>query len=241
MYDADYTAEVQRRFAILQGELAEELHRCGRNPGEVIAVGVTKTHPPTIWDIARQAEIHHVGENYAQEVRDKIAWWNETMLPTPPPQLHIIGNLQRNKVKYVVPSAALIHTVDSAEIAQEIHDRSLRRDVVTPVLVQVNTSAEEQKHGVTPEAVSALVDSLLSMQNIQLQGFMTIAAFLDDVEQVRPMFALLREIREKEQHRIGNAARLQHLSMGMSHDWRAAVREGATIIRVGTALFGARG
>lgn len=216
----------------LELRISEACRRAGRPREGVTLVAVTKTLPPEVVNAALAAGIADIGENRVQEYlakRPKLG----------PHRFHMIGHLQRNKVRQIVGMCTLIHSVDDAELADEIDRRSAGRGLVTPVLVEVNTSGEASKHGVEPEAATALVAHIAGCAHLELRGLMTVAAFLDDLELVRPMFRMLRTLRDRlqEEH---PTMRLTELSMGMSHDYEVAIEEGATLIRVGTALFGAR-
>lgn len=207
--------------------------RTGRKSSEVTVVGVTKKHPPELISAAYAAGIVDVGENYVQELQAKQ---QAVELPV---RWHFIGHLQRNKVRAIIPFVSMIHAVDSVRLGREIDKqaRAIERNV--PVLLQVNTSGEESKHGVEPAEAAELAAELAQLKNVELRGLMTLAAWLDDPEATRPMFKKLRQAREQCQQRIGEALPL--LSMGMTNDFDVAVEEGATHVRIGTALFGSRG
>jgi hypothetical protein len=162
------------------------------------------------------------GENYAQELRDKAREVSAV-------EWHYIGPLQRNKVKYVVGTATLLHAIESLDIAQEI-DRRAR--ATQDILIEVNVAREAQKHGVSPEALPALLLGIRGLPHVRVRGLMTMAPLSDDPETARPHFRALRELAQKHT--------LPELSMGMTQDLEVAVEEGATLVRVGTAIFGAR-
>jgi len=207
--------------------------RAGRDPAGVEIIGVTKTKPASTVRAAREAGITIVGENYVQEITAKHDELGEIV------EWHFIGHLQRNKVRAIAPFVAMIHGVDSARLGAEISRQGEELGRTIPVLLQVNTSGEESKFGVAPEEAMRLAGELIALPHIELRGLMTIGAFLDDPELVRPMFGLLRELRQDIAAALGVA--LPHLSMGMTGDFEAAVEEGATLVRIGTALFGRRG
>lgn len=223
---------IASNYAAILARVAAACERAGRRPDEVTVIGVTKTKPASAVRAASQAGITDVGENYVQEIIAKhdelgdIARW------------HFIGHLQRNKVRAIAPFVTMIHGVDSERLGAEIDRQASLLGRRIPVLVQVNTSGEESKFGVPPEEAPALARALARMPHVELAGMMTIAAFLDDQELVRPMFRLLRELREAISHDL--ALPLPHLSMGMTADFEAAIEEGATLVRIGTALFGER-
>lgn len=216
----------------LELRITEACRRTGRPREDVTLIAVTKTLPPDVVNAALAAGIVDIGENRVQEYLGK-----RPLLA--PHRFHMIGHLQRNKVRQIVGMCTLIHSVDSIDLADEIDRRSAGIGCVTPVLVEVNTSGEASKHGVEPDDASALVAHISGCAHLELRGFMTVAAFLDDLEAVRPMFRMLRVLRDRLQA-AHPSLRLTELSMGMSHDFEVAIEEGATLIRVGTALFGAR-
>jgi pyridoxal phosphate enzyme (YggS family) len=207
--------------------------RAGREPGEVRVIGVTKTKPAATVREASEAGITDVGENYVQEIIEKHDELGDIV------RWHFIGHLQRNKVRAIAPFVSMIHGVDSERLGIEIDRQATSLGRRVPVLMQVNTSGEESKFGIAPEEAPALAAALARMPNIELAGLMTIAAFLDDQELVRPMFRHLRALRDSISRDL--AIPLPHLSMGMTADFEAAIEEGATLVRIGTALFGSRG
>ena len=194
-------------------------------------VAVTKTHGPEAVRAAVAAGLSDVGENRVQEAVQK-----QDALPGTDVRWHLIGTLQRNKAKHAVGRFALIHSVDRVDLATEI-DRRATAGARQAVLVQVNCSDEPQKGGVEPDALPALLGALAPLERLEVQGLMTMSALTDDVEEQRRAFRRLRELRDTAQ-RSGHA--LPELSMGMSGDFPVAVEEGATMIRLGTVLFGER-
>jgi PLP dependent protein len=194
-------------------------------------VAVTKTHGPEAVRAAVAAGLSDVGENRVQEAVQK-----QDALSGTDVRWHLIGTLQRNKAKHAVGRFALIHSVDRVDLATEI-DRRATAGARQAVLVQVNCSDEPQKGGVEPDALPALLDALAPLERLEVQGLMTMSALTDDVEEQRRAFRRLRELRDTAQ-RSGHA--LPELSMGMSGDFPVAVEEGATMIRLGTVLFGER-
>jgi len=194
-------------------------------------VGVTKTHGPEAVRAAVAAGLRDVGENRVQEALQKQQELTDLAV-----EWHLIGTLQRNKARNAVGRFALIHSVDRVDLAAEL-DRRLAVESRQRVLVQVNCSTEPQKGGVSPASLPALLDDLRKLQRVEVQGLMTMSALTDDPAEQRRAFRLLRELREAAE-RSGH--RLPDLSMGMSGDYAIAVEEGATMIRLGTVLFGAR-
>ncbi len=206
--------------------------RVGRDPAGVTIIGVTKTKPVAAIEEAARAGLTDVGENYVQEFTEKHAALGDLV------RWHFIGHLQRNKVRVVAPIVSMIHAVDSERLGAEIDRWASATGRRLPVLLQVNTSGEESKFGVTPEGALPLARALAAMPGLDLRGLMTLAAFLDDPEGTRPMFRLLRETRDRL--RQETSLDLPDLSMGMTNDFEVAVEEGATFVRVGTAIFGER-
>lgn len=198
----------------------------------VTIIAVTKTHPAEAVTAALAAGLTAVGENRVQEALAK-----QEALPGVPAEWHLIGSLQRNKARQAVNRFALIHSVDSLALAQEL-DRRAAAGSRQRVLVQVNCSAEPQKGGVEPEELPALLAAVARLDRLELQGLMTMAALTEDLAVQRQAFRLLRELRDAAQ---GQGHPLPELSMGMSGDYLVAVEEGATMVRLGTLLFGERG
>lgn len=198
----------------------------------VTIIAVTKTHPADAVTAALAAGLTAVGENRVQEALAK-----QEALPGVPVEWHLIGSLQRNKARQAVNRFALIHSVDSLALAQEL-DRRAAAGSRQRVLVQVNCSAEPQKGGVEPDQLPALLEAVARLERLELQGLMTMAALTEDLAVQRQAFRLLRELRDAAQ---GQGHRLPELSMGMSGDYLVAVEEGATMVRLGTLLFGERG
>jgi PLP dependent protein len=217
------------RLALVRETVARsQAARGWRHPVRI--VGVTKTHGPEAIRAVVAAGLQDVGENRVQEALQK-----QQALTELPVEWHLIGTLQRNKARNVVGRFALIHSVDRLDLAAELD----RRSTGSPqrVLVQVNCSAEAQKGGVSPASLPALLDELRNLDRLQVQGLMTMSALTEDQAEQRRAFRLLRELREAAE---GLGHRLPELSMGMSGDYAIAVEEGATMIRLGTVLFGAR-
>jgi pyridoxal phosphate enzyme (YggS family) len=209
--------------------------RSGRNPANVTLLAVSKTFPAEAVGEAVDAGLAEVGENYVQELLEKRDALLESNI-----RWHFIGHLQSNKVKYIAEWIHLIHAVDNVGLAREIDKRALQAKRVIDVLIEVNTTDEQSKFGVKPDATVEFVKSLSAFENIRVAGLMTIGPFLPDPEGSRPMFRTLRLLKE-EIARLGQAnVEMKHLSMGMTGDFEVAIDEGATIVRIGTAIFGKR-
>lgn len=209
--------------------------RAGRDPSEVVLIAVTKTVQPERIKEAVDLGIRLIGENRVQEAKEKIDRLRDVLPETV--QWHMIGHLQKNKVRPAVTLFDMIQSVDSIELAKKINRVAADYGKVQRILIQVKLADEESKHGVTEEALEPLIDEVLKLENLALEGLMTIPPFFDDPELVRPYFRRLRQIRDRLNEK---GYRLKELSMGMSGDYEVAIQEGATMVRIGTAIFGRR-
>jgi len=207
---------------------------CGRHPEEVRLVAVSKTRPAEDVRAAFQAGQRIFGENYVQELTAKAAALLE------PVEWHLIGHLQSNKVKYIAGLTTLIHSVDRLSLATEIDRQWGRLGRICDVLVQVNISGEATKSGTTEQDTLQLVRDIAALPHIRVRGLMTMPPFFDDPEAARPFFAGLRRLAERITAEAIPGVEMAELSMGMSGDFEAAIQEGATLVRVGTAIFGER-
>ncbi len=212
--------------------IARACARTGRSPEEVEVVGVTKTFGPEVVAEAWEAGIRRFGENRVQEAAFKIPQCVSG------PDWHLIGHLQRNKVRPALAYFSTIHSVDSLRLLEQIDDEADEQGVRPAVLLEVNVSGESSKFGLRPDDVPRVVEGALQCRALSLIGLMTLAPFCPDPEQTRPVFARLRELRDRLARDF--AVGLPHLSMGMSNDFEAAVSEGATWVRIGSLLFGHR-
>jgi pyridoxal phosphate enzyme (YggS family) len=223
--------QVAKNLEEVRSRIAAAAIRAGRNPAMVKLVAVSKTvaagRIKEAWDAGQQI----FGENYLQEAKAKIAALG------PGPAWHFIGHLQSNKAKAAVELFGLIHGVDSLKLARAVEKAAAQMDKVQEILTQVNQAGEASKSGVNPEAAADLLREIAALPRLKVKGLMTMPPFLDP-EAVRPYFRALREFRDRlEQLGLGP---LPELSMGMSGDYEVAVEEGATLVRVGTAIFGRR-
>lgn len=213
--------------------------RVGRDPAEVTVVAVSKTHPVDVVAAAIRAGMRDLGENYVQEFvgkREQLASEAEAAGV----RWHFIGHLQRNKVKQVAGACALIHSVDSRALALEIDRQAARRGVRQPVLVEVNAGGEETKFGVAREDVVELARELAGFEHLELQGLMTVEPMAADPEACRPVFRAMTGLAREGLEAGLPPETMRHLSMGMTQDYGVAIEEGATLVRVGTAIFGPR-
>ena len=219
----------------LRAQIAERASKAGRDPGSVQLLAVSKTFDARQVSEAFQAGAVDFGENFAQEMREKHARLAEL-----PIRWHFIGHLQTNKVKAIAPFVSLIHSVDSLRLGEEISRRAEQSGRVIDCLLEVHTTDEATKFGVQPQDVLPLVNALRSYPGIRIVGLMTMGPFSEDPEESRGSFHLTSELfREIALAKIPGIE-MRHLSMGMSHDFTVAIDEGATIVRIGTALFGKR-
>lgn len=216
----------------VRGNVANAAHRAGRDAASVELIAVSKTYPAEIIREAIEAGQEVFGENRVQEAMIKI--------PNLPERLrwHLIGHLQSNKVRKALPLFELIHGVDSADLARDIDRIAADTGSYPRVLLEVNISGEGSKHGFAPENLERELESLLELPRVQVEGLMTMAPLAPEAEASRPYFAALRELRDRMSQKAGIP--LGELSMGMSGDYQVAVEEGATLVRVGSAIFGAR-
>lgn len=230
---SDRKSELTERAARVKEEIVEAAIRSGRTGEDVTLVAVSKLHPAI--DIRALAEVGQVdfGENYVQEALDK-----QEVLADLDVKWHFIGGLQSNKAKFVAGRFGLVHSVDSRKLAQTLHKKAAELGVVQDMLIQVNIAGEVQKSGITRESLHSLAEEVMEMPHLRLVGLMTMPPFFDDPERARPVFSQLREIRETLEKQLGVS--LPHLSMGMTGDFVSAVEEGATLVRVGTRIFGER-
>ena len=228
---------ISDRVQAVRERLAVAAARSGRSPEDVTLIAATKTR--SVEEIAELVGcgVGDLGENYVQELVGKrgaidslgglsVSW-------------HMIGHLQRNKVRYLVPGVALIHSVDNLPLAQEIDRRAAQSGQRQPVLLEVNIAGEDTKTGVAPAEVAALAAAVVELPHVELQGLMGMPPYSDDPEESRPHFRALAALAASLEGELAPGA-MRHLSMGMSGDYEVAVEEGATLVRLGTVLFGPR-
>ena len=207
----------------------------GRAPESVRLVAVSKTVPAERVRGAVAAGLTLLGENYIQEARDKIAALADLSV-----SWHFIGHLQRNKAKYAVRLFELIHSVDSLKLARELDKEAAKHGTVQDILIQVNTGKEASKSGVYAEEALALAREAGHLDHLAVRGLMTLPPYFNAPEKVRPYFRALRELRDRIQAEALPGVAMEELSMGMTGDFEAAIQEGATLVRIGTAIFGER-
>ena len=205
-----------------------------RDPGEVTLVAVSKTKPVSMLQEAYDAGARVFGENKVQEIMDKY-----DQLPSDI-QWHMIGHLQTNKVKYIVGKTALIHSVDSLKLAETIEKEAAKKNCIQDILVEVNVAQEESKFGLKVDEVIPFIEKISQFQHICVKGLMTIAPFVENPDDNRPVFANLHKLSVDIMNKNIDNVNVSILSMGMTNDYEVAIEEGATMVRVGTGIFGAR-
>jgi len=209
-------------------------NKSGRNLNEITLIGVTKTFSSNAIMEAVEHKLFDLGESKVQELITKKDDIPDTV------RWHFIGHLQKNKVKYIADFIHLIHSVDSLELAKEIDRQAKKFQRQIPILVEINISDEETKFGIESEDTYQLVKEISQLENIKVQGLMTIGNYYEDMELSRTNFKKLKSIFEELKKLDLHNVEMKHLSMGMSHDFPVAIEEGATMVRIGTALFGER-
>jgi pyridoxal phosphate enzyme (YggS family) len=217
----------------IQNCIARVLEQCSDPDRKVILVAVSKKQPlEKISALARLGQTHF-GENYVQEAFSKMETLGDLNI-----RWHFIGGLQTNKAKYVAGNFVMVHSVDSLKLAQALHKKAQSANIVQPVLIQVNLAGEKQKYGVLEKDLPALARGILELPDLRLDGLMIMPPYFDDPERSKPFFAGLRRLKHDIEQQLG--IRMPHLSMGMSGDFEVALKEGATIIRIGELLMGPR-
>ena len=218
----------------VENNILDACERSGRNPEEVTLIAVSKTKPVEMLQEVYNEGIRDFGENYVQELADKIEIMPKDI------RWHMIGHLQRNKVKYLVGKVACIHSVDSLRLAEVINERSIKLGVVTKIMAEVNIAGEESKFGFTRDEVFDFAKKVSTMEGVKLVGLMTSAPYVNDPEENRQYFREMKSLSVDINEKNINNINITELSMGMTNDYIVAVEEGATHVRVGTAIFGAR-
>lgn len=218
----------------VENNILDACERSGRNPEKVTLIAVSKTKPVEMLQEVYNEGIRDFGENYVQELADKIEIMPKDI------RWHMIGHLQRNKVKYLVGKVACIHSVDSLRLAEVINERSIKLGVVTEIMAEVNIAGEESKFGFTRDEVFDFAEKVSTMEGVKLVGLMTSAPYVNDPEENRQYFRGMKSLSVDINEKNINNINITELSMGMTNDYIVAVEEGATHVRVGTAIFGAR-
>ena len=226
---------IKDRLENVKGRIEKAAMDCGRNPNSVRLIAVSKTVPPATVQAAIEAGATILGENYVQEAREKISTLSDFDI-----SWHFIGHLQSNKAKYAVKLFDLIHSVDSIKLARELNKQAQKSGKIQKILIQINISQEKTKSGIPVDDTADIIQAISEFENIKIKGLMTMPPFFNQPDRVRPFFAALRELRDQLADRAIPGVALEELSMGMTGDFEVAIAEGATMVRVGTAIFGER-
>jgi pyridoxal phosphate enzyme (YggS family) len=232
---------LSENISTIYRKISHAAMRAGRNPEDVKLVAVTKAVGTERIKEAIECGLRIFGESRVQEAKAKIEEFSRLSTADyrlPPISWHLVGHLQRNKAKTAVQLFDLIHSLDSIELAEELNKYTERAGKTRRVLIQVKLSEEETKHGVPKEHLMKLIEEVEKMKNLKPEGLMTIPPFFDDPEMARPYFRALRALRDEV---VRSGYELPELSMGMTNDFEVAIEEGATLVRIGTAIFGGRG
>ena len=225
---------IKENLAEVEAKICAACSRAGRERNEVTLITVSKTNPVVRLKEAMDCGVSIFGENKVQEMLEKMEELPDSL------EWHMIGHLQRNKVKYIMGKVALIHSVDSLRLAQEISKEAVKQGTEENILVEINVAEEESKFGITTEEAIQLVEEIAKLPAIHVKGLMTIAPFVENQEENRQVFRALKKLSvDIKQKNIDNVT-MDVLSMGMTNDYEVAIEEGATMIRVGTGIFGRR-
>lgn len=226
---------IQQNIAEVEKRVADAAARAGRKPEDVLLLAVSKTKPVEVIKEAVACGLTSLGENKVQEIMEKYEPMGSDV------HWHLIGHLQTNKVKYIIDKVCMIHSVDSLHLAEEIDRRAAQHGLTMDILVEVNAAGDEAKFGVDVKSAEKLVNDILeSCPHVRVRGLMTIAPYAEDPEEVRPYFREMKQLYDRLAIIKHDHLDFKYLSMGMSNDRVIAVEEGSTVIRVGTAIFGAR-
>lgn len=225
---------LKENLAQVEKNISEACMRTGRDRGEVTLIAVSKTKPVEMLLTIYDEGIRDFGENKVQELCDKIPQMPNDV------KWHMIGHLQRNKVKNIVGNTTLIHSVDTYRLAEEINIQAKKKKTTVPVLVEVNIAQEESKYGISEEDAVLLVEDIAKLENIKIKGLMTIAPNVSNPEDNRPYFRKIKQLSVDIRNKNIDNVSMEILSMGMTGDYVVAIEEGATIVRVGTGIFGER-
>ena len=236
----DYSDELKKRISdniiSVKQSIDDAIALAGRPKDSVTLIGVSKVFPVEYAEAAAMSGLKNLGENRVQELVPKVERFSSLGIDA---NWHLIGTLQKNKVKYITGMTSLIHSVNTIELAEEISKRSLSNNVTTAILLQANVSGEESKHGFAPHELKPAIDKIIELPNITLAGLMTMAPIETYEGEAREVFAKTRVIYEDLKNYTGLDS-WQVLSMGMSQDYQSAILEGSTHVRIGTAIFGNR-
>ena len=225
---------LKENLSVVEENIKKACEKAGRDRNEVTLIAVSKTKPVEMLEEVYDTGIRNFGENKVQEMCEKM-----DVLPKDI-KWHMIGHLQRNKVKYIAGRTELIHSVDTYRLAEEINIQAKKKNVIIPILVEVNIAGEESKFGTSAEDAMLLVEDISKLENVRIKGLMTIAPYVEDAEENRPYFRKIKQLAVDIANKNIDNVSMEILSMGMTGDYMVAIEEGSTMVRVGTGIFGAR-
>lgn len=228
--------QLQENIQNIKERIARAAAKAGKSESDIQLVAVTKTVNADVINEAIRLGIQNIGENKVQEIMNKY----DAIDRNSDVRWHLIGHLQTNKVKYIIDKVALIHSVDSYKLASEINKRAKKIGRIMDILIQVNVSEEESKFGIKVEECQPLIEEIAKLSNIKVKGLMTIAPYVENPENVRPIFRKLKKLSIDIMDKNIDNISMEYLSMGMTGDFEVAIEEGANIVRIGTAIFGKR-
>lgn len=225
---------LKENLSVVEENIKKACEKAGRDRNEVTLIAVSKTKPVEMLKEVYDTGIRNFGENKVQEMCEKM-----DVLPKDI-KWHMIGHLQRNKVKYIAGRTELIHSVDTYRLAEEINIQAKKKNIIIPILVEVNIAGEESKFGTSAEDAMLLVEDISKLENVRIKGLMTIAPYVEDAEENRPYFRKIKQLAVDIANKNIDNVSMEILSMGMTGDYMVAIEEGSTMVRVGTGIFGAR-
>jgi|UniRef100_UPI003FF007E7 pyridoxal phosphate enzyme, yggS family len=225
---------LKENLSVVEENIKKACEKAGRDRNEVTLIAVSKTKPVEMLEEVYDTGIRNFGENKVQEMCEKM-----DVLPKDI-KWHMIGHLQRNKVKYIAGRTELIHSVDTYRLAEEINIQAKKKNIIIPILVEVNIAGEESKFGTSAEDAMLLVEDISKLENVRIKGLMTIAPYVEDAEENRPYFRKIKQLAVDIANKNIDNVSMEILSMGMTGDYMVAIEEGSTMVRVGTGIFGAR-
>lgn len=228
-------SDICKNIKSVKERIVKACNKAGRDPEEIQLIAVSKTKPLEDIKTAFGCGQLHFGENRAKELQDKMDDYDNEEI-----QWHMVGNLQTNKIKYMVERVNWIHSIEKTKYLKEIEKRASRINRTINTLVQINISGEDQKSGCTPDEVQKILDYARPLEHANVRGLMGMASFTDDMDVVREQFKMLKELFDKHAENNEGGAQLEYLSMGMTNDMEIAIQEGSTMVRVGQAIFGER-
>lgn len=225
---------LKENLSVVEENIKKACEKAGRDRNEVTLIAVSKTKPVEMLKEVYDMGIRNFGENKVQEMCEKMDILPEDI------KWHMIGHLQRNKVKYIAGRTELIHSVDTYRLAEEINIQAKKKNIIIPILVEVNIAGEESKFGTSAEDAMLLVEDISKLENVRIKGLMTIAPYVEDAEENRPYFRKIKQLAVDIANKNIDNVSMEILSMGMTGDYMVAIEEGSTMVRVGTGIFGAR-